>query len=165
MGIVVFLQTHDGHGLALVFLDLLGQGHSQSLDSLLTAYGCSGVASFQTFVFATDALKRQSDLGFPALLGTWGRVFDLRQRLAYAGHLLCQHLTVTPRNVAVDKRERVNGPSRVVFHFSLICAKHPVAGLVHLENGNTCWAYVGLNRTQSSREGRDCGQARLGESS
>jgi hypothetical protein len=59
----------------------------------------------------------------------------------------------------VDKRERIDGPSRFVFDFGLISAEHPMAGLVHLEDDNAGWANIGLDRTQGSSEGGDCWKA------
>ena len=146
MGVVVLLQTHDGHRLGLVFLDLLGQCHGQGLNAALAAHAGGRKACFHTLVFTADALDRHADLCLPTLLGLRRGLIQLRQRVANAGHLLAKHLAVTPGDKAVDKAKRVDGPSRVILDFGLVCTKDPMAGLVHLDDDDTGWPNIGLKR-------------------
>ena len=160
---MLLFEAHDRHGFGLVFVDLICQSHRKSLDAALAAHRGGRKAGFHALVFAADALQRHTHLCLPTLFGGWRRAVQFRQGLGYRNHFLAKHLTVAPGNEAVDKREGIDRPSAVIFHFGLIRAKHPVPGLVHLEDDSTGWAYVGLDCPQGSCEGGDCGQARAGE--
>ena len=153
---MILLKMHDRHGLALVFFDLLGNRYGQRLHGLLTANGRHCVARFHALVFARQTLQRHTDLRFPTTLGVRWRSFHLWQRLRHRYHLFAQHFTVTPGDEAVDERERIDRPSRIFFDVGLIGTKHPVTGLVHLDDDRTCWACCCLERTQRGSQGSYC---------
>ena len=155
---MVLLQAHDGHRLGLVLLHLRGDGDTQSLHSLLTADRGRGKACFHVLVLTNEALQRHADLCLPAALGTGRRCVKLWQGVLHTGHLLAKHFTVAPGDKAVNKRERIDGPSGVVFDFSLVSTKHPVACLVHFQDDDARCACALFKRTQCGGEGGDCWQ-------
>ena len=152
---MVFLQTHDRHGLGLILLDLLGNRNSKLLNSTLAADGRHCVARFHVLVRTGNALQRHADLRFPTTLGVGRCCFHLWQRLGYRHHFLTQHFTLAPRDVAVNERERIDRPSCIILDFSLVSTEHPVTGLVHLDDDRTRWADFGFERAQCGGKGRN----------
>ena len=146
--VVVFPQVDERDRLGLVLLDRFRDLQRQRLNRLLPADAGGGVARLQPRILAADALQREPDLQFPTLTSVGRRRILLRQRLGHGDQLLSEHLAFTPRDPAVDERERIDGPTAVGFDFSLVGAVHPVAGPIHLEDDDSARPNVRLNGPQ-----------------
>ena len=151
----VFFQRHDRHGLAWRRLALGSDCDAQCVDCPLAADRRCRVAHFQTFVRPREALQRHADLHFPALLGAMRYWRQFRFRLSDRHHHLTQYVTVAPRDIAVDERERIDCPSRVRLDLGLLGAVNPMATFVHLQNDGANSADVFLKGAQSDRQGRN----------